>query len=89
MGSEPMYYLTTVDNPFNPATQFVEWYNFDTDHAYHTVEVLARVVISSDELSEKDLIAANNMAIEEILELNALGLWRRVEPSTFPLPVVI
>ncbi len=44
------YMLTTVDNPFSPFTQWVEWYAYDTASGYHTCALLARIAITSDEL---------------------------------------
>lgn len=70
--------LTTVDNPFNPFTQYDEWYEFDATHQYHTPEFLARIVKSSDELSETDQSIAIEQAIDEIVRENVLGLYKKV-----------
>jgi hypothetical protein len=43
--------LTTIDNPFNPFTQFDEWNAFDTQQGYYTCAYLARIAKVSDELS--------------------------------------
>jgi hypothetical protein len=73
--------LTTVDNPFDPFTQFDEWYAFDEEHGYHTTGFLARVVRSSDELSEADQDQAIEDGIDEIVKENVLGLYRKVPSS--------
>ena len=67
------YMLTTSDNPFNPYTQWDEWYAFDVSAEYHTSAYLARIVRSSDELSESDQSLAIKEAIDEILEFNVTG----------------
>lgn len=67
------YMLTTSDNPFNPYTQWDEWYAFDVAAGYHTSAYLARIVRSSDELSESDQSLAIKEAIDEILEFNITG----------------
>ena len=67
------YMLTTSDNPFNPYTQWDEWYAYDTGAGYHTSAYLARVVRSSDELSESDQSLAIKEAIDDILEYNVTG----------------
>jgi len=78
--------LTTVDNPFNPFTHFDEWHAYDEASGYYTSEFLARIVITSDELSEADQVLAIEHAIDEIVEENVLGLYRKVtedgQPST-------
>lgn len=70
--------LTTVDNPWDPFTQFDEWYRFDTAAGYHTSALLARIVRSSDELSEADDSAAIEAAIDEIVRENVSGMHRKV-----------
>jgi hypothetical protein len=78
--------LTTVDNPFNPVTQFDEWFNWDSMKGYHTLSLLARVVITSDELSEADQAQAVEDAVEEIARENVSGMHRKVSMQT-GLPV--
>lgn len=70
--------LTTVDNPFDPFTQFDEWYAWDFRAGYHTLAFLGRVVKTSDQLSEADQSVAIESAIDEIVEENVLGVYRKV-----------
>jgi hypothetical protein len=74
----PEYMLTTVDNPFNPFTEYDEWYAYDTMMGYHTLPFLARVAQVSTEISEPDQQLAIQLAIEEIVEENVSGMWRKV-----------
>ena len=60
--------LTTLDNPYDPFTQFIEWLNYDTQVGYHTAPLLARLTYSSDELSDADQAEAIELAIDEIIE---------------------
>lgn len=73
------YALTTIDNPFDPRTQFTDWYNFDESKGYHTCSLLARVAITSSELSELDQSQAVLMAIEEIIKFDGTGLYKMLE----------
>ena len=70
--------LTTIDNLYDPFTQFDEWYAFDEEQGYHTCGYLARIAKSSDELSEADEELAIETAINEIVELNILGIYKKV-----------
>lgn len=70
--------LTTVDNPYDPFTQFDEWYAYDEGKGYHTTSYLARIVKSSDELSQEDEDLATDNAIDEIAKLNILGIYKKV-----------
>lgn len=79
--SDVDYALTTIDNPFDPFTQFVAWYGFDIAHGYHSAELLARIARSSDDLSDADQHAAVQSAIDEIVKLNVSGMHRKVARS--------
>ena len=70
--------LTTIDNPFNPFTQFDEWKVWDEAQGYYTCEYLARIVRTSDELSETDEALAIEDAIDEIVKFNVLGIYKKV-----------
>lgn len=70
--------LTTKDNPYNPFTEYDEWYAYDTWHGYHTAAYLARIVRSSHDISEADQSLAIEMAIDEIVRENINGLYVKV-----------
>lgn len=78
MPSRPEYMLTTVDNPFDPFTQFDEWYAWDQTAGYHTPGLLARVARIGDDLSEADQHLAIQTAIDEIVQENVLGVFMKV-----------
>jgi hypothetical protein len=72
------YMLTTVDNPWDPFTQFDQWYTWDVANGYHSSALLARVTRTSDELSEADQHFAIQVAIDEIVQENVSGMHRKV-----------
>lgn len=76
------YMLTTVDNPYDPFTQFDEWYEYDNLKGYNTCGYLARVAQTSNKLSDKLNSLAINDAIDEICKYNWLGIYRKVERDT-------
>lgn len=71
-------FLTTIDNPFNPNTQWDDWLRYDEDHGYYSLSYLARIAKTSDELSSSDYLLAVEQAIDEICELNLLGLYAKL-----------
>lgn len=73
--------LTTVDNPFNPFTQFDEWYAFDVQKGYNSLSFLARIAKLSSNLSEKDEEKEIDRAIDEIIKENVLGIYKKVYPD--------
>ncbi len=70
--------LSTSDNPWNPWTHLDEWQRFDEASGYHTLGYLARIIRTSDELSEADQSLAYEQAIDEILEFNLTGNYIKV-----------
>lgn len=79
VGSRPEYMLTTVDNPYDPFTQWDEWFAWDASAGYHTPGLLARVTLTSDDLSEADQHLAVQQAIDEVVKENVLGVSRKVK----------
>lgn len=75
----PEYMLTTVDNPYDPFTQWDEWLSWDDQAGYHTPGLLARIARVSPDLSEADQTQAVQMAIDECVEMNVLGVLKKVK----------
>lgn len=78
MSELTQHMLTTVDNPFDPFTQFDEWNAFDQQRGYNSLSLLARIANVSDDLSEPDYNLEIEHAIDEIVEINASGLHKKV-----------
>lgn len=74
-----VHMLTTVDNPWDPFTQFDEWIQFDESSGYFTTQYLARLTLSSPDLSEADQSDAIEVAIDEIVNENVNGMYRKVQ----------
>ena len=70
--------LSTIDNPFNPFTQWNEWKRYDEDKKYYTCSYLARIAKTSDDLSEADYDQVILNAINEIVRFNINGLYKKV-----------
>lgn len=70
--------LTTIDNPYNPFFEFEKWKNFDESNGYYSCSLLARVIKSSNELSEEDESLAINEAIDEIVKENLSGVHKKI-----------
>lgn len=73
------YMLSTSDNPYNPFTQFFEWYAFDIANGYNTCSYLARVCELSEDVCDRETRLSINDAIEEALMFNLTGNRIKVE----------
>lgn len=64
--------ITTSDNPFDPFTQYDEWFAYDRDKGYNTCAKLARVSTASADMTEQEYDDAVERAIDDIVEVNPL-----------------
>lgn len=61
--------LTTVDNPYDPFADWDNWFAYDEQQGYHTCGLMARLALTSNDLSDEANVLAINHAIEDILNL--------------------
>ena len=64
------FMLTTEDNPFDPWTQYDDWYAFDRDKGYNSPAYQARIAFTSDDLSDEENDQIIDDAIEEIIRID-------------------
>ena len=74
--------LTTFDNPYNPFEQFTSWLMFDKEKGYNTCEYLARIAHLSDDMTQKEEDEEIERAIDEIIFLNPLNIYRKVKRNS-------
>ena len=70
--------LTTIDNPYDPFDQFSQWFMFDTEKGYNSCSYLARIANTSDEMSDQEYNHEVERAIDEIVTINPLGIYKKV-----------
>lgn len=70
--------LTTIDNPYDPFEQFIQWFLFDEEKGYHSTSYLGRIARTSDQLSDVENDEEIERAIDEIIRLNPLGVYKKV-----------
>lgn len=72
------YLLTTEDNPFDPVTQFDEWFAWDEANGYHTCGLLARMGINDADISDADQDAEDDQVIDFIIEINPSMNYKKI-----------
>ena len=70
--------LTTIDNPYNPKTDFDNWLIFDMEKGYNSIEYLARIAKTSDQLSDDENDEEIERAIDEIIQMDFLNIYTKV-----------
>lgn len=93
---EPIYMLTTRDNPYNPFTHYDEWDAWDRTHGWHiddqgvmhlgycTSAYFARIATDAEDgLSPAQYTRACNDAYDEIVEYNLTGNYLKVTEDDY------
>lgn len=70
--------VTTIDNPHSPFDNFAAWYAYDVSSGYHTSALLARITMTTDDLSEEDYDLAVEQAVDSVVKENVLGVFIKV-----------
>ena len=73
--------LTTIDNPFDPFTQFDNWFLFDTEKGYNSCSRLDRIAKVTDEMSEVEANEEIERAIDEIIKYDFLNIYKKVKKN--------
>lgn len=71
--------LSTKDNPFNPFTQFDQWYLFDIEKGYYSCGLLARIARTSEQFSDHENELEIERAIDEIIKYDFRNIYIKVE----------
>lgn len=75
---ETDYRLTTLDNPYDPFEDFTSWFMYDVEKGYNTCGYLDRVSDVTEDMSQKEASKEIERAIDEIIELNPLNIYKKV-----------
>lgn len=70
--------ITTEDNPFDPRTDYLPWYQWDVSQGYNTCSYLARVANLSEDWPEVVRDVQIELAIDEIIKIHAGGLYKKL-----------
>lgn len=84
--SQPVYMLSTKDNPYDPFTNYDLWFAYDENNGYHSCAFLDRVANTSDSMTDAEEHFEINRAIDEIITLDPTDMFIRVEKGNFHPP---
>ena len=71
--------LTTIDNPFDPFTDFDSWFQFDIEKGYNSCSKLDRIANICDDMSEVEVNEEIERAIDEIIKYDFLNIYKKVK----------
>ena len=70
--------LTTIDNPYDPFTQFENWFQFDVLKGYNSCAYLGRIARTSDAMTDEEQLRETERAIDAICKLDFRNIYRKV-----------
>lgn len=73
------FLITTKDNPYSPVDEYRQWQVFDESHGYHSSSLLARILNTSTELSQKNQEFDVESAIDEIIENDLFDIYKKIK----------
>jgi hypothetical protein len=76
--------LSTIDNPYNPFDDYDHWLQYDREKGYFTNEYLARVMVSSPDLSDTSQEEDVAEAMDSIINIDPLGIYIKVNKDYIP-----
>ena len=76
--------LTTFDSPYNPFDDFTLWLLYDKEQGYNTCEKLARIAKLSDDMSQDEIDAETDRAMDEIIFYDFLNVYKKVWQDSKP-----
>lgn len=78
-----MTMLTTIDNPYDPFTQYDAWLSYDEQAGYYTNEYLARIANTSPAMTDSEVGDAIDSAMDMIIRNDPFGLYIKADSATF------
>lgn len=71
--------LTTVDNPYDPIDDFMNWYMFDVEKGYNSCSYLARIAKTSDQFTDLENEEEIERAIDEIIKYDFRNIYVKLK----------
>lgn len=70
--------ITTFDNPYDPFEEFNSWFAFDVEKGYYSCSKIARIAQLTEDMSEIEIQAEKERAIDALIKNDFLNVFRKV-----------
>ena len=73
-----LVHITTIDNPFDPFDNFDSWLMFDIEKGYYSGSKVARLIKTTDDMSQQEELEEIERAIDRLIEIDPLDIYIKV-----------
>lgn len=71
-------YITTVDNPFDPSEELIDWLMFDIEKGYDSCGLLEKFVNIKDDMTQKEINEEVERAIDKIVAMDFTNTYKKL-----------
>lgn len=71
-------HISTIDNPFNPFDDFTSWFMYDIEKGYYSSSKVARLINTTDDMTEEEELEEIERAIDRLIEIDPLDIFIKV-----------
>lgn len=68
--------ITTVDNPFNPREDYLQWNQWDIDNGYNTASYLARILQNFETVDDEYTSQSIEEAQQIMIDNDMIGIYK-------------
>lgn len=70
--------ITTIDNPYDYFTDFVNWFMFDTEKGYNTCSYLARLAEVTDSMSQPEINKEIERCVDDMIKYDFMNIYKKI-----------
>ena len=71
--------ITTIDNPYDPIDDFMNWYMSDVEKGYNSCSYLARIAKTSEQFTDLENEEEIERAIDEIIKYDFMNMYVKIK----------
>lgn len=71
--------ITTIDNPYDPITDFDHWNQFDVEKGYYTSSKLGRLTHLRQDMSSKEEQDEIERGIDRLIEIDPFDIYIKID----------
>ena len=79
-------FITTIDNPYDPISDYDAWHNEDMRLGYNSEAYLARIALMfynyNDDLEDEEKDKIIEQSIDDIIQYDFMNIYKKIRKET-------